>query len=240
VVLLTINHLGPVSFIPNLHRLTNENNYKKIHRKRRAERSQHAPRPLRVELNSHVHHTWSPPIPITWTISRLRMSSPIDLKTLTIERGYSCTHFLKMFREATGHSPHQYLLRLRVKGPQELMNNRSIPLMDIAPECGFASHSHLSDVFRQIVRAPPGDFRRETSGHFRASLVVSGKRALEIWIIAVCVNGIIVDHWRGKSGNSDSLVDEELERSPNRSKGALFSLQFLRCWPTLFYIERDC
>jgi hypothetical protein len=32
------------------------------------------------------------------------------------------------------------------------------------------------------------------------------------------VNGMIVDHWRWKSGNSDSLVDEELEQSPNRSK----------------------
>jgi AraC-like DNA-binding protein len=144
------------------------------------------------------------------------LSSEIDLKTLAIESGHTCNHFLKMFREATGHSPHQYLLRLRVKGPQELMNNRSIPLMDIAPECGY---SHLSDVFRQIVRAPPGDFRRETSEHFRASLVVSGKRALELWTIAVCVNGMIVDHWRGKSGNSHSLVGEELEQSPNRSKG---------------------
>jgi AraC-like DNA-binding protein len=110
-------------------------------------------------------------------------SSEIDLKTLAIERGYSCNHFLEMFREATGHSPHQYRLRLRVTGPQELMNNRSIALLDIVPECEFASHSHLSDVFRQTVRAPPGDFRRETPGHSRASLVVSGKRALGIWTI---------------------------------------------------------
>jgi hypothetical protein len=93
----------------------------------------------------------------------------------------------------------------------------------------ICDHSHLPNVFRQIVRAPPGDFRRETSEHFRASLVVSGKRALEIWTIGVCVNGMIVDHWRGKSGNSDSLLDAELEQSPDRSKGALVFSSYVAC-----------
>jgi transcriptional regulator GlxA family with amidase domain len=43
------------------------------------------------------------------------------LKTLAGESGYSRNHFLRMFRAATGYSPHQYLLHLRVKRAQEMM-----------------------------------------------------------------------------------------------------------------------
>jgi hypothetical protein len=93
-----------------------------------------------------------------------------------------------------------------------LMKNGSMPLMDIALECGLANQSHLPDVFRQIVGATPSEFRRESSEHFPASLVVSGKRAFEIWTMLVCVNGMIVDQLGGKSVNSNSLIDEELKQ----------------------------
>jgi AraC family transcriptional regulator len=89
------------------------------------------------------------------------LSSDIDLRTLAMESGYSRNHFLRMFRQATGYTPHQYLLRLRVKRAQELMKNRSMPLIDVALESGFASHSHLSRVFRQIAGARPSEYRRE-------------------------------------------------------------------------------
>ena len=89
------------------------------------------------------------------------LSSEIDLKALAIESGYGRNHFLKMFPEATGHSPHQYLLRLRVNGAQKLIKNRSMALMDIALECGFASHSHLSRCLSTTCRSKPSDFRRD-------------------------------------------------------------------------------
>jgi AraC-like DNA-binding protein len=160
------------------------------------------------------------------------LSSKIDLMTLAIESGYSRNHFLTMLWERTSHSPHQYFLRLRVIEAQKPMMNRSMPLMDIAFECGFASHSYLSDVFRQIVGATPSEFRRETLKHFPASVVVSRERALDVWTIAVCVNGLIDDHWRGKSVESDSLMDEELDQSPSRT--ALLLREVYRahsgCW----------
>jgi len=47
---------------------------------------------------------------------------------------------------------------------------------------------------------------------------------------------MIADHWRGKSVNSDSLIDEESKQSLNPSKDGLFSFQFLHCRLALFYI----
>jgi AraC-like DNA-binding protein len=155
------------------------------------------------------------------------LSSEIDLKTLAIESGYGRNHFLRMFWETTAHTPHQYLLRLRDKRDQELMKNRSIPLMDIALQCGFASHSHLSRVFRQIVGETLSKFGRETSEHFPASLVRT---------VVICMKVVNVGHWRGKSMNSNSLIDEESKQPPNPSTDDLFSLRFLHCRSALFYI----
>jgi AraC family transcriptional regulator len=89
------------------------------------------------------------------------LSSNLDLKTLAMESGYSRNHFLRMFRAATGYTPHQYLLRLRLKRAQEMMKNRSMNLVDIALECGFSSHSHLVRVFRHILGAAPSEYRRD-------------------------------------------------------------------------------
>jgi AraC family transcriptional regulator len=81
-----------------------------------------------------------------------RMQSGIhpypDLKTLAAEAGYSQSHFLRMFRAATGTTPHQYLLALKLEKVKELLATRKIPLIDIAAACGFSSHSHLSTTFR--------------------------------------------------------------------------------------------
>ena len=91
------------------------------------------------------------------------LSTDLDLKTLAAESGYSRNHFLRMFRAATGYTPHQYLLRLRVKRAQAMMKNKSMRLVDVALACGFSSHAQLSRVFRQLTGATPTEYRRNIS-----------------------------------------------------------------------------
>jgi AraC family transcriptional regulator len=88
------------------------------------------------------------------------LTADLNLKVLATESGYSRNHFLRMFRAATGFTPHQYLIRLRIKKAQTLMTNRSLGLIDIALTSGFSSHAHLSRVFRQIVGSTPSEYRR--------------------------------------------------------------------------------
>jgi AraC family transcriptional regulator len=94
-----------------------------------------------------------------------RMQSSIhadlDLKTLASEAGYSQSHFLRMFRAATGTTPHQYLLDLKLEKVKELLAARKTPLIDIAAACGFSSHSHLSTAFRKRFGATPSCYARE-------------------------------------------------------------------------------
>jgi AraC family transcriptional regulator len=88
------------------------------------------------------------------------LTSDLDLQTLAEETGYSRSHFLRMFRAATGYAPHQYVLRVRLKRAQELMRLGSTSLIDVAAHCGFSSHAHMSRIFRQLLGLTPSEYRR--------------------------------------------------------------------------------
>ncbi len=89
------------------------------------------------------------------------LSRDIDLHSLAKESGYSRGHFLRMFREATGITPHQYLLRLRLQEAQRMLREKSVKLVDIALACGFSSHTHMSRMFRQTIGVTPSEYRRD-------------------------------------------------------------------------------
>jgi AraC family transcriptional regulator len=93
-----------------------------------------------------------------------RMEAEIDsdltLTQLAAESGYSRTHFLRMFRGATGQSPHRYLLELRLNKAESMLTNFSLSLVDIALACGFSSHAHFSTAFRSRYGVSPSAYRR--------------------------------------------------------------------------------
>ena len=94
-------------------------------------------------------------------IERMRdLTSDLGLQALAAESGYGRVHFARMFRAAMGQTPHQYLLRLRVERAQELIVKPSLSLTDIALDCGFSSHSHMTRTFRQLLGVTPGEYRR--------------------------------------------------------------------------------
>ena len=94
-------------------------------------------------------------------IERMRcFSCDLSLQALANESGYSRVHFVRMFRAATGYSPHNYLLNLRLERARELLKNPSISLIDVALDCGFSSHSHMSRLFHKSVGVTPSAYRR--------------------------------------------------------------------------------
>lgn len=94
------------------------------------------------------------------------INADLSLKTLAAEAGYSQSHFLRMFRAATGKTPHQYLLDLKLEKVKELLATRKLPLIDIAAACGFSSHSHLSTAFRNRFGGTPSGFARDLNRKF--------------------------------------------------------------------------
>ena len=104
-----------------------------------------------------------PPRALRRVLERMRadVSANLDLTTLAAETGYSRAHFLRMFREATGQTPHRYLLELRLEQARALVASRSMPLIAIAELCGFSTHAHLSNAFRSKFGVSPSAYRRE-------------------------------------------------------------------------------
>ena len=88
------------------------------------------------------------------------LDSQLGLQSLAQESGYSRVHFIRMFKAATGQSPHNYLLNMRVERVRELLSKPALSLTDIALECGFSSHSHMTRVFRQFFGVTPSEYRR--------------------------------------------------------------------------------
>jgi AraC family transcriptional regulator len=105
------------------------------------------------------------------------LAADLDLRTLAAESGYSRSHFLRMFRAAMGCSPHKCLTRLRVEQAKTILREDSVSLIDIALDCGFSSHAHFSNTFRQIVRITPSEYRRIHSRNVQCRIRVGSGRS---------------------------------------------------------------
>jgi len=88
------------------------------------------------------------------------LDTNLSLASLAKESGYSRAHFLRMFRTATGLTPHQYVLERRLSTAQQLLRQSKMLLADIALKCGFSSQTHMNDVFRKRLGVTPLAYRR--------------------------------------------------------------------------------
>lgn len=71
----------------------------------------------------------------------------------------SPAHFSRIFRDATGVSPHQYVVAARLDLARKLLTQSNLPISRIAEESGFSSQSHLTAAFRAAHAVTPAQYR---------------------------------------------------------------------------------
>lgn len=64
-------------------------------------------------------------------------------------------HFRRLFKEDTGQTPVQYLLRIRVDYAKELFKNSTLNVKSVAQMCGFDDPYYFSRVFKKLTGASP-------------------------------------------------------------------------------------
>ena len=98
-------------------------------------------------------------------------------------------YFCGAFREAMGRPPHQFQIERRIERAKTLLDESSMPLIDVALTVGFNSQSHLNEYFRRMVGVTPARYRIEMQqnkaaapdGHGRLSrLEVNGRPRTEV------------------------------------------------------------
>jgi len=88
----------------------------------------------------------------------------IDLAAAAAQAGLSPFHFLRIFTRVLGVTPHQYLVRARLRRAARLLVEADAPVTDIAYESGFADLSNFMRSFRRAAGVTPREFRRAARG----------------------------------------------------------------------------
>lgn len=90
---------------------------------------------------------------------------PVSLGELAREAAMSERSFLRSFKEATGLSPVDYVLRARVRKAERLLvaAQPRQSITEIAFACGFNDSNYFSRVFRRFALYSPRDFRATRS-----------------------------------------------------------------------------
>ena len=74
----------------------------------------------------------------------------------------SPAYFARLFRQATGQTPHQYLIMRRIERAKRLLRETEWPIIDIGHHVGFTDQSYFTAVFRKHVTTTPHAYRGAT------------------------------------------------------------------------------
>src|ERR1700730_17314431 len=83
---------------------------------------------------------------------------PIDLEDAAAQAGISAFHFLRLFAHVLGVTPHQYLVRSRLRHAARRLADDDSLITDIAYDVGFADLSNFVRTFGRAAGASPLKF----------------------------------------------------------------------------------
>jgi AraC-like DNA-binding protein len=86
----------------------------------------------------------------------------LRLGQLARQAGLSPYYFLRTFRCLTGITPHQYVLRARLRAAASRLTTGTEPVLDVAFDCGFGDVSNFNRAFRHEFGMSPRVFRQRS------------------------------------------------------------------------------
>ena len=93
-----------------------------------------------------------------------RAHEPHGLAAAAARAGLSEFHFLRIFARVLGVTPHQYLLRARLRRAARALADSQRSVTEIALDSGFGDLSNFVRTFRRVAGVSPRAFRRAALG----------------------------------------------------------------------------
>jgi AraC family transcriptional regulator len=90
-----------------------------------------------------------------------KIEDDLGLDDMAQSVGLSTAHFARMFRKSTGETPHQFVLRQRIERAKEMLRAPNARVLDVAVACGFKTQQHFAQVFRDVCRVSPTEYRQD-------------------------------------------------------------------------------
>jgi AraC-like DNA-binding protein len=88
----------------------------------------------------------------------------IDLEAAAAHAEISPFHFLRLFAGVLGVTPHQYLVRSRLRHAARLLAEDGVSITDVAYDVGFGDLSNFVRTFHRAARVSPRRFRQASHG----------------------------------------------------------------------------
>lgn len=91
---------------------------------------------------------------------RAHAAQPLDLDAIAAHAQFSPFHLLRLFRRTFDVTPHQYLVRSRIRRAARLLAEEDASITQVALDVGFRDLSHFVRTFRRAAGMSPREFRR--------------------------------------------------------------------------------
>jgi AraC-like DNA-binding protein len=69
-------------------------------------------------------------------------------------------HFIRVFKEKTRQTPHQYINELKMERAKILLKEGGLTVSEVAYRLGYKTPAHFSRLFSQLVRHNPKEYRK--------------------------------------------------------------------------------
>lgn len=87
------------------------------------------------------------------------LSEDLLIGSMAREIGMSKYHFARLFKESTGMSPYQYLIKCRIERARILLRDKTARISEVASTVGFSDQSQFTRHFKRLVGATPQEVR---------------------------------------------------------------------------------
>jgi AraC family transcriptional regulator len=92
------------------------------------------------------------------------LGGDLSLLSLSALAEMGVDHFIRSFKQATGFTPHQYILRERIDQAKLCLKDRRRSVMEVALQSGFSDYGHFSKLFSREVGLSPAAYRDTMDG----------------------------------------------------------------------------